>query len=267
MARSVRQYYRMLLVKLGMFDKRAFMLGIDEIRADDLFICSFPKSGNTWVRFILAFSRNRNAEINFRNIDSFVPDIYSATDAVNEARSPRLIKVHWPWFDFYPRTVYIVRDYRDVTLSYYHYQIALGEFKGSFSEYIKTGINSTVFGLWSEHVLEAYKFRDQYPERIIILRYEDLLQDSASNIAKLISFAGATKDVDVKWIEEQCSFLNLQDSERIKGSAFNDQTGKPFFREGKSGSWRDAMSNEDLSELLKHPNVASAMQKAGYDIQ
>jgi hypothetical protein len=257
----------MLLVKLGMFDKRAFMLGIDEVRSDDLYICSFPKSGNTWVRFILAFSRNRSAEINFRNIDAFVPDIYSATDEVNAAPSPRLIKVHWPWFDFYPRTVYIVRDYRDVTLSYYHYQIALGEFKGSFSEYITKGIDSTVFGLWSEHVLAAYKFKEQYPERIMILRYEDLLHDTTRNIAKLISFAGATKEVDVKWIEERCSFLNLQDSERIKGSAFNDKTGRPFFREGKSGGWRAVISADDHSELLKKPNVLAAMQKAGYDIQ
>ncbi|MFM2017115.1 MAG: hypothetical protein RL007_771 [Bacteroidota bacterium] len=267
MPRTLRQYYRMLLVKLGLFDKRAFMLGIDEIRADDLFICSFPKSGNTWVRFILAFSANRNAEINFRNIDSFVPDIYSATDSVNKARSPRLIKVHWPWFDFYPRTVYIVRDYRDVTLSYYHYQIALGEFKGSFSEYIKTGIDTTVFGLWSEHVLAAYKFKEQYPERIMILRYEDLINDTTSNISKLISFTSATKDVDVNWVEEQCSFLNLQDSERISGSAFNDKTGRPFFREGKSGGWRDVISAADHSDLLKKPNVLSAMKKAGYDIQ
>ena len=267
MSRTLRQYYRMLLVKLGLFDKRAFMLGIDEIRSDDLFICSFPKSGNTWVRFILAFSRYTNSEINFRNIDSFVPDIYSATDSVNEARSPRLIKVHWPWFDFYPKTVYIVRDYRDVALSYYHYQTALGEFKGSFSEYIKTGIDRTVFGLWSDHVLAAYKFKEQYSERIIILRYEDLLNDTASSIAKLIAFAGSANDVDVKWIEEQCSFLNLQNSERMKGSAFNDKTGRPFFREGKSGGWRTVISPEDHSELLKKPNVLPAMLKAGYDIQ
>ena len=46
-----------------------------QIRPDDVFIVSYPKSGNTWVRFILANLLAPGERITFRNIDNYVADV------------------------------------------------------------------------------------------------------------------------------------------------------------------------------------------------
>ena len=46
------------------------------IRKDDIFIASYPKSGNTWTRFLIANLIYQNEVIDFSNIEKKVPDIY-----------------------------------------------------------------------------------------------------------------------------------------------------------------------------------------------
>ena len=41
---------------------------------DDTFIVSYPRSGNTWTRFLIANLLHPEIEIGFANIDSVVPD-------------------------------------------------------------------------------------------------------------------------------------------------------------------------------------------------
>ena len=42
---------------------------------DDIFIVSYPKSGNTWLRFLVANIVFPDREINLSNIESTIPDI------------------------------------------------------------------------------------------------------------------------------------------------------------------------------------------------
>lgn len=46
------------------------------IRADDIFVVSFFKSGNTWTRFLLANLLNPERPVTFENIERTSPDIY-----------------------------------------------------------------------------------------------------------------------------------------------------------------------------------------------
>ena len=57
-----------------------YLLGTDiadrnvAVYADDTFIVSYPRSGNTWTRFLIANLLHPEVEVGFANIDSFVPD-------------------------------------------------------------------------------------------------------------------------------------------------------------------------------------------------
>ncbi len=66
---------------------------------DDTFLVSYPKSGSTWARFLVAALANPNETISFLNIDRLLPSISSRSkrDLRNQAR-PRLIKSH-EYFD------------------------------------------------------------------------------------------------------------------------------------------------------------------------
>src|SRR5437016_1515062 len=92
------------------------------ILPDDVFLVSFPKSGNTWTRFLLANLVYPEQPATFANIHRLIPDP-SATSKkdFDRLRRPRIIKSHECFDPRYPRVIYIVRDPRDVAVSQYHY--------------------------------------------------------------------------------------------------------------------------------------------------
>lgn len=96
-----------------------------EVRDDDIFLVSYPKSGNTWLRFLVAnYFVGDQLTVDLRNIEIIVPDIYVHNIYYFEKlKGPRIIKSHELFDPRYGKTIYIVRDPRDVALSYWHFQI------------------------------------------------------------------------------------------------------------------------------------------------
>src|SRR5215471_15987144 len=76
---------------------------------DDTFIVSYPRSGNTWTRFLIASLLHPNEAVTFSNIDRFIPDITAVPRKIlRETPRPRVIKSH-EYFDLrYNKVIYIV---------------------------------------------------------------------------------------------------------------------------------------------------------------
>ena len=91
---------------------------------DDTFLVSFPRSGNTWTRFLVCNLINPDDPVNFAQLESRIPEIYDVTDRDLRAfPRPRIIKSHECFDPRYKKIVYIVRDPRDVLISYYEFQL------------------------------------------------------------------------------------------------------------------------------------------------
>jgi Sulfotransferase domain len=93
------------------------------VRHDDTFLVSYPRSGNTWTRFLIANLLHPNKSVSFANIEHLIPDCEAMSSRyLKRLSSPRVIKSH-EYFDHrYKKVVYIVRDPRDVVLSYHSFQ-------------------------------------------------------------------------------------------------------------------------------------------------
>ena len=62
---------------------------------DDIFIVSYPKSGNTWMRFLIGNLLFQDEPITFSNIELKVPDIYRNNNRkLLKISSPRILKSH-----------------------------------------------------------------------------------------------------------------------------------------------------------------------------
>ena len=62
---------------------------------DDVFIVSYPRSGNTWIRFLVGNLLDPDDPITFANVELRVPEIYFFSDQQLLALTrPRILKSH-----------------------------------------------------------------------------------------------------------------------------------------------------------------------------
>ena len=122
-------------------------------RPTDIFIGSYPRSGSTWLRFMLLEILVGQAS-SFTNTNEMLPDLGN-----HEAGAPllpgggRVIKTHEPFRAKYRKAIYLVRDPRDVVLSEFAYQTALGLTQDDFGIYVERFLKGRVnpFGTWTNH--------------------------------------------------------------------------------------------------------------------
>ena len=238
----------------------ALKLGLSNVYSSDTFIVSYPKSGNTWLRFIIANMLTKEL-VTMKNIDEFVPDIYNFKKQINAKSEPRFIKTHNVNLKQYPKTIYIHRDYRDVLVSYYHFQKNLNQYNGDLSSFIKE--IDTPFGLWNNHVTEAFNFKNNSPDRILFLSYDELLANLKDNVERIAQFCDLTPVKSIEEIVELCSFESLKNVEDKHGRTF-DTPNLTFFRSGRSKQWQTELSKED-QEFINTQN-SDLFKKLNYQI-
>lgn len=267
-------------------------------------IASYPKSGNTWVRAIVdrIVHPERTFDINAlgKTAPSFsrlVQEFVSANDLKLSASAPGEVRRYWTpvqrricetagrqaflkthnvaaRFDSGPfpdpgstaSAIYIVRDPRDVALSYaYHYKYSLGlavialctssAFNVKQQDLGKTELLMS----WGEHV---YGWTSLKSCPLLVLRYEDLLANPADGVRAIGKFLDrplSTEQVDA--IVAATSFAQLKGQEKARG--FNESVrSEGFFRAGTSGQWREIKDQSVFAPLID--KNARMMRKHGY---
>jgi hypothetical protein len=247
---------------------------------DDVFLVSYPRSGNTWTRFLLGNLLWQNDPVTFLNIESRIPEIYFNPDRfMRGLRRPRLLKSHECFQPHYPRVIYIVRDPRDVAVSYYHHNVKAGNIPdhypmASFVQRFIAGEFDRRFGTWRDNVLSWTALRQGAPG-FLLIRYEDMKRDPATVLAGVAAFL------------ERCSFrqidarpealqrtIELSSPERMR--ALEKQEGdqwvltkgtrrdKPFVRSAISGGWKSQLAPESLAAI--ESAWGDLMQSLGYEL-
>ena len=242
-------------------------------RHDDTFIVSYPKSGNTWVRFLIANLLHPQAPITFLEADRVIPSVDGRSRKYFQGmRSPRVIKSHYPFEPSYERIVYVVRDPRDVAVSQYHYQIkrrVLDE-GHSIEDFVSRFVSGKVcpYGSWGENVGSWMAARIHSPG-FLWVRYEDLLARSEMELRRIASHLGenASPELLAQTITRS-SADRMRKLERQQGSEWastkNTRSDRLFVRAASAGGWSAELPEASVAAI--EAAWAPLMEWLNYDL-
>jgi hypothetical protein len=256
-------------------DRRQFRLAL---RPTDVFLVGHPKSGNTWLAYMLAvlLEKKRGGRATLANVQDFVPAVHARDSEIarySGLPSPRIFRNEGPRYaDDYPKTIYIVRDPRAVLLSWYHH--FLHDYAGEtqpFDAFLDTvftygNINRAERHIvrWDRQVLEW--FARARSQRVWVVRYEDLIKDRRAVLEQAIEFIGLPRDEPA--FDEAVargSFENMRREEQLYGAEpYSGTKGERgyYTRRGKSDGWKEEIGPGVLNKI--EAQFATAMKVAGY---
>jgi hypothetical protein len=247
---------------------------------DDAFIVSYPRSGNTWTRFLIGNLIYQDDPTTFANIESRIPEIYFNPDhTMRRLPRPRVLKSHECFDPRYPRIIYIVRDPRDVAVSFYHHNVKAGNLPEGYAmdDFIPRFLAAEFdakWGSWSDHVLSWIRLRERQPN-FILLRYETMKKDPMGELERIALFL---RQCDFRSIDGSSEKLQraveLSSPERMRALekeqagnwvlTKNTRSDKPFVRSATSGGWRSTLSPKAVAAI--ESAWGPLMQELGYEL-
>lgn len=242
------------------------------LNRDDVFLANYPRSGSTWLRFML-FEILAQKDAQFDDVNRHIPDVGGQRDAAALLPNQgRLIKTEEAFRPDYRRAIYIVRDGRDVALSEYAYHKAQGWIDCSFDDYLKMFVNGNAgpYGSWEEHARSWIESPLNARGDLMLVSYQELKQKSEPTLTRIVEFLKVRVPAQV--IQKAIQNNSLQSMRRKEDRA--PQIGcdlraksipeeKRFVRSGAVGGWRQRL-NPAQAEYLQR-NTGEMLVRLGFE--
>ena len=242
---------------------------------EDIFLVSYFRSGSTWSRFLFGNLIHEHEPVTFTNMGRLVPNIYELPDRILR-RLPRVLKSHECFDPRYPRVIYIIRDPRDVAVSFYFFNLKVGNIPNGYplNEFVDRFLAAKVVGYadrvgcWQDHVLSWLRLREGMPG-FRLVRYEDLLLDPAKELTELAPMVGIEPTpARVERAVRLSSAARMQDLEKQQSKQWvvtkDSRQDIPFVREARSGGWRDKLSPISIQSIEQA--WGKTMKELGYQL-
>jgi hypothetical protein len=241
---------------------------------DDVFLTSYPRSGNTWSRFLIGNLIHQDEPVSFLNVERLVPDMYKTADwSLRRLPRPRLMKSHECFDPRYRKVIYVVRDPRDVAVSNYHWEMKLRSVPEGYpiEKFVPRWMEPQFWlriGSWSEHV-QSWMSTRQDNKNFLLLRYEDLKQDPQRELARVAHFLGIAATTErLNRAVDLSSAVHMRKLESTQGKKWVATTrtrqDKPFVRDATSGGWRAVLPEKTVAYMETH--WGHLMQELGYEL-
>ncbi|HEY6290843.1 MAG TPA: sulfotransferase domain-containing protein [Terriglobia bacterium] len=238
----------------------------------DVFVASYPRSGSTWLRFLLLELLTRDSA-GFDRVNQMIPDVgrHGGCPALLPGRR-RLIKTHETYRSTYGTAIYIVRDLRDVVLSEFDYENARQRLSEDFDTFLMLSLKANVngYGSWQEHVVSWVDSPLESTGRLLVIKFEELRARTEDTLAEVAYFLGVTADRGA--IQEAIannSVQRMREKEdqvpEIDGYSTGNGNSSRFIGKGSVGGWRARLSEGQLQLVERCAGLGLA--RMGYPLE
>ena len=284
---------------------------VDE-RRGFVWLASYPKSGSTWMRALLAHflagagpavpmdalpfgmapSSFRFGELagvamedlTMDEVGCLMPAFFRLNRRLHSAehdmgaRSHLYRKIHWAYVlnragqPLFPESVTagavcIVRNPLDVAVSW-TFHAGKGDFAKSVARLNDARATLRAPGHWLRLLDWSGNVASwcAAPFPVLVVRYEDLLADTAAQLRRVACFLRLddVSDARLRHAVSRSAFANLREREKREGFPEKPSANAGFFfREGRAGGWRRHLPAAEARELARRHR--STMAALGYD--
>jgi hypothetical protein len=224
-------------------------------RADDVYLASYPRSGNTWLSFLIANAIKEHygieRDVNFFSIVDIIPSVHLKSKDINPqgffGRNdlPRIIKSHYGYNPYYNRVLFLVRDPRKVLVS--HYQFLVERKFIPETQTLSDFIRTERYGAkrWFNHA-KGWYLGYSAGQIVQVFRYEDFVTDSRAQLSRLMDLLGVQlSETELQAAINACSKDNMKKSQDSHRSTYLIKELKTNFVNSEQSGEDKKLSDED----------------------
>lgn len=203
-------------------------------------ISSYPRSGSTWLRFILCnliHSPPTAEGHDFASVNRCIPPIDHPEGLMEGIQYPFFYKTHGK--PTATNIIYLHRHVGDVLISEWYYKRKMWDEKRTLEQYI----GATGYGQeWRENV------DWHYPARINV-RYEEI-----GNPSVIYSIVGGAYGIQCcRTAIAASTFMKMREKEKYGMGIYpTGDESMHFCRKGMTGGWKTELHSDTIEQLLAH---------------
>lgn len=241
-----------------------------DVRDDDVFVITYPKSGTHWIMEIVHLIYNNGdkskidrskmsntIDLTFCAHPSQLESTPSGLDLMVNWSSPRIILCHAhecflppQVFEKKVKVIYMARNPKDLCVSYHKFlKLSLPEPLKDFNGFLPFFLSPDIIGgPWFKHVLDYWAHKDE--PNFLFLKYEDMKKDLTGSVTQISKFLERPLTTEVlDGIVEDSSFSGMEKTYKSveesseEGKFFTKFLGMfPFLRKGEVGGWKNVFT-------------------------
>ncbi|GAB3807180.1 sulfotransferase domain-containing protein [Virgibacillus kimchii] len=233
---------------------------------DDICLVAYPKSGNNFLLFLVTMLLYQK-KMDWATKGELIQNVQS--EPIENLPTPHLVWSHESYDSSYPKVIYLVRDPRDIVISYYHHFKRYYNSNRNFDDFFEAFMQGNIgYGKWSTNVDSWLDNQEKIKHGFLLIKYEDLLENTRKEAERIIDFLNldrTEKEINeaVEWASfDNMSALEKKQRDHLIGNSPTVNQSIPFVREGKANNWKSFLSEAQQRKINQSFEIT--LSRLGY---